>query len=84
LLGIGKQGGAYLRALLIHGTRFTLRTTGNKRAPRNRWVAGVSERHRWNIAVALSNENARIAWCFPTRGGRYGGRVAEMTGVTEE
>jgi transposase len=85
LSGISKRGDAYLRTLLIHGTRAALRTAGNKTDPRSRWAVGVSERRHRNIAaVALANKNARIAWALLSRGGTFdpeqGRRLAESPG----
>jgi transposase len=60
LLGISKRGDRYLRTLLIHGARTTLRHAGRKRDSCSRWVVGLRERRGPNIAaVALANKNAR-------------------------
>jgi len=63
LLGISKRGDSYLRKLLIHGARATLRWVRLKTDRRSQWVRGLIERRGKNkAAVALANKNARIAW----------------------
>jgi transposase len=72
LLGISKRGDRYLRTLLIHGARTTLRHAGSKRDSCSRWVVGLRERRGPNIAaVALANKNARVLWALLTRGEEY-------------
>jgi transposase len=62
LLGISKRGDVYLRTLLIHGARATLRWIGLKTDRRSKWVRGLIDRRGKNkAAVALANKNARIA-----------------------
>ena len=73
LLGISKRDDRYLRKLLIHGARATLRGAGLKTDPRSQWIRGVLERRGWNrTAVAAANKNARIVWALLSRGGVYG------------
>jgi len=68
LLGISKRGDPYLRKLLIHGARATLRFASRKHDRRSRWVAGLMERKHVNVAaVALANKNVRTAWALLTR-----------------
>ena len=63
LLGISKRGDVYLRKLLVHGARATLRWVGLKTDRRSQWLRGLIERRGKNkAAVALANKNARIAW----------------------
>jgi transposase len=63
LLGSSKRGDVYLRPLLGHGARATLRWVGLKTARRSQWVRALSERRGKNKAAgALANKNARIAW----------------------
>jgi transposase len=63
LLGISKRGDVYLRTLLIHGARATLRWIRLKTDRRSTWVRGLIDRRGKNkAAVALANKNARIAW----------------------
>ena len=72
LLGISKRGDRYLRTLLIHGARTTLRYVGRKRDPRSRWAGKLKERRGPNIAaVALANKNARVLWALLTRAEEY-------------
>lgn len=64
LLGISKRGDTYLRTLLIHGARSALRTA-HRKSIGERWLNSLVERRHRNIAaVALANENARIAWAL--------------------
>ena len=64
LLGISKRGDVYLRTLLIHGARSTLRT-----AKPDTWGAGLAERSNKNLAaVALANKTARVVWALLAHG----------------
>jgi transposase len=77
LLGISKRGDSYLRKLLIHGARATLRFAGLKTDGRSRWIQGLLERRGWNrTAVAVANKNARIVWALLSRGGIYQERAS--------
>ena len=70
LLGISKRGDSYLRKLLIHGARATLRWARTKTDSRSQWIRGVLERRGWNrTAVAVANKHARIVWALLSRGG---------------
>jgi transposase len=72
LLGISKRGDRYLRTLLIHGARTTLRHLRRKGDRRSRWVAALSARRGPNIAaVALANKNVRVMWALLTSGEEY-------------
>jgi transposase len=67
LLGISKRGDTYLRKLLIHGARATLRWVGLKTDRRSQWVrALVARRGKNKTAVAVANKNARIVWVVLT------------------
>jgi transposase len=67
LLGISKRGDSYLRKLLIHGARATLRWVGRKTDRRSQWIRQLSERRGPNrTAVAVANKNARIVWALLT------------------
>ena len=67
LLGISKRGDRYLRKLLIHGARATMRWVGLKNDSRSQWVRALIARRGTNRAVvALANKNARIAWVLLT------------------
>jgi transposase len=77
LLGISKRGDSYLRKLLIHGARATLRFAGLKTDGRSRWIQRLLERRGWNrTAVAVANKNARIVWALLSRGGLYQERAS--------
>ena len=72
LLGISKRGDSYVRKLLIHGARATLRWARTKADHRSQWIRGLLERRGWNrTAVAVANKNARIVWALLSRGGVY-------------
>jgi transposase len=67
LLGISKRGDVYLRTLLVHGARATLRWIGLKTDRRSQWVRALIERRGKNkAAVAVANKNARIVWVLLT------------------
>jgi transposase len=69
LLGISKQGDAYLRRLLVHGARSVVKqiqptSTG--------WLADLLRRRPKNVAVvAQAQKNARTAWALLARGETY-------------
>jgi len=72
LLGISKRGDSYIRKLLIHGARATLRWARTKTDSRSRWIRGLLERRGWNrTAVAVANKHARIVWALLSRGEIY-------------
>jgi transposase len=78
LLGISKRGDGYLRKLLIHGARATLRWVGLRTDSRSQWIRGVLARRGWNrTAVAVANKHARIVWALLSRGGVYGANASE-------
>jgi len=65
LMGISKRGDCYLRTLLIHGGRTVVRVAHQHQDRRNRWVSELEQRRGKNIsAVAVANNNARIAWAL--------------------
>ena len=67
LLGISKRGDSYLRKLLIHGARATMRWVGLKTDRRSQWMRQLVERRGKNrTAVAVANKNARIVWALLT------------------
>ena len=67
LLGISKRGDSYLRKLLIHGARATIRWVGRKTDRRSQWIRQLVERRGKNrTAVAIANKNARIVWALLT------------------
>ena len=72
LLGISKRGDTYLRKLLVHGARATLRWAPLKTDHRSQWLREVIARRGANrAAVAVANKNARIVWALLSRGGVY-------------
>ena len=67
LLGISKRGDSYLRKLLVHGARTTIRWVGRKTDRRSQWMRHLVERRGKNrTAVAVANKNARIVWALLT------------------
>jgi transposase len=77
LLGISKRGDRYLRKLLIHGARATLRWVKLQTDKRSQWIRGLLARRGWNrTAVAVANKNARIVWALLSRGGAYGAHAS--------
>ena len=69
---MSKRGDKYVRKLLMHGARATLRWAKTKADGRSQWLRGVLERRGWNrTAVAVANKNARIVWAVLRRGEVY-------------
>src|SRR5262247_3461315 len=67
LLGISTHGDTYLRKLLVHGARATIRWVGRKTDRRRQWMRHLLERRGTNrTAVAVANKNARIVWALLT------------------
>ena len=67
LLGISKRGETYLRKLLVHGARATIRWGGRKTDRRSQGMRQRLERRGNNrTAVAVANKNARIVWALLT------------------
>jgi transposase len=72
LLGISKRGDRYLRKLLVHGARATLRWVDTRSDDRSRWLkALVARRGKNRAAVALANKNARIVWALLAHSQEY-------------
>jgi transposase len=72
LLGITKRGDRYLRTLLIHGARASLRWSALKTDSYSCWAARIKATRGPNVAaVAMANKNARILWASLNRGERY-------------
>lgn len=72
LLGISKRGDGYLRKLLIHGARSTVRWLGDKTDRRSQWIRElVTRRGKNRAAVAVANKNARIVWVLLSRSEVY-------------
>jgi len=69
---ITKKGDAYLRTLLIHGTRAVLSTIKDKDDRLSCWTKTLIERRGYKrAAVALAAKNARIVWAMMIRGETY-------------
>lgn len=72
LLGISKRGDTYIRTLLIHGARSTIKHVGTKEDGKSKWLKALKERRGTNIAsVALANKNARVVWALLAKDGCY-------------
>jgi transposase len=77
LLGISKRGDVYLRKLLVHGARATLRWIDTKHDERSQWLkALIARRGKNRAAVALANKNARIVWALLAHHQEYRSRTA--------
>jgi transposase len=64
---ITKRGDAYLRTLLIHGSRNLVRA-----AKPPAWIAEMLKRRPFNVvATAVAHKLARIAWSIATHGGTF-------------
>ena len=69
---ITKKGDAYLRTLLIHGTRAVLSTIKDKDDKLSCWTKTLIERRGYKrAAVALAAKNARIVWALMARNETY-------------
>jgi transposase len=76
-LGISKRGDRYLRKLLVHGARATLRWVDTKDDARSRWLrALIARRGKNRAAVALANKNARIVWALLAHDQAYHAQVS--------
>lgn len=63
LLGISKRGNAYLRRLLVHGSRSCLLHLDRSRDRLGGWLGRLQSRmHNNKAVVALAAKVARIAW----------------------
>jgi len=76
LLGISKRGDGYLRSLLIHGARSVIHHIRRRLkvgwSGGNPWVEQLLQRcHVNEVAVALANKMARIAWVLLNRNENY-------------
>ena len=77
LLGISTRGHIYLRKVLVHGARATLRWVDTKHDDRSRWLRALLARRGKNrAAVALANKNARIAWALLAHNQGYRAQTA--------
>ncbi len=72
LLGISKRGDSYIRKLLIHGERASIRCIETKKDSRSNWVKNLIIRRGVNrAAVALANKNARTIWVILAKGEHF-------------
>ncbi len=63
LARISKRGDVYLRTLLVHGARSALNHTARRTDRKSRWAEELRKTKSFNqVAVALANKHARIAW----------------------
>jgi transposase len=77
LLGLSKRGDVYLRKLLVHGARATLRWIETKHDERSQWLKALMARRGKNrAAVALANKNARMVWALLAHNQEYRSRTA--------
>ncbi|PRW92722.1 IS110 family transposase [Pseudomonas fluorescens] len=71
LLGMSKRGDAYLRTLMIHGSRSVIYRASQKNDP-DSWLIKLIKRRNVNVAaVALANKTARIVWALLTHKSEY-------------
>lgn len=69
---ISKHGDSYLRRLLVHGARATLRWSRRDKEKRSHWLNGMLDRRPTNVVlVAMANKNARIIWAMLARSETY-------------
>lgn len=72
LLGMSKRGDSYLRTLLIHGARSVLQQVERHPERADPKLKQLLARRPKNVvAVALANQNARIAWALLAHGRDY-------------
>ncbi len=65
LLGISKRGDVYLRNLLIHGARSTMKHVDKRSDARSQWSQSLLTRRHQNVAtVALANKMARTVYAL--------------------
>ena len=85
LLGISKRGDRYLRTLLIHGARATLRFAARKRDPRSRWISAIegTTRHEYRGGGIGQQERARAVGAARAQRGlpRPGRRLKRAPGT---
>ena len=72
LLRTGKRGDAYLRSILIHGSRSAVSHAKHKDDRLSRWMTELSVRRHPNVAaVAMANKTVRMAWAMMRNGSDY-------------
>lgn len=69
---ISKRGDGYLRRLLVHGARATLRWSRTDKDKGLSWQQALLARRPTNVVlVAMANKTARIVWAMLTRRETY-------------
>lgn len=72
LFGISKRGDKYLRKLLVHGARVTLRHLAKYKDQTSVWATNLKQQKGSNkAAVALANKNARVIFALLSKGEVY-------------
>ena len=72
LKGISKRGDVYLRSLLVHGARASLRWAPQKTDKTSKWATEKLATKGWNkSSVALANKNARTIWAVLAHNQEY-------------
>ena len=70
--GISKRGDAYLRRLLIHGSRAVVKYSFKKTDGQSTWLNEVISRRGTHKAIAAqANKTARIIWAVLTKGAPF-------------
>lgn len=69
---ISKRGDTYLRTLLIHGARSSLRALQRRPLQQSPWLARLLLRRHPNVVtVAMAHKHARIIWAMLTSGSGF-------------
>jgi transposase len=69
---ITKSGDAYLRSLLVMGSRAVLNAAKGKTDSISRWATALAERvGYWKAVVAIAAKNARMAWAVLAKGENF-------------
>lgn len=69
---ISKHGDGYIRRLLVHGARASLRWSRRDKEKRSPWLEAMLARRPTNVVlVAMANKTARIAWAMLARQQAY-------------
>jgi transposase len=69
---ITKSGDAYLRSLLVMGSRAVLNAAAGKTDSISRWATALAERvGYWKAVVAIAAKNARMAWAVLAKGENF-------------
>lgn len=72
LHGISKRGDVYIRTLLIHGARISLRYAHRHNDKQSRWALDLMQRKGTNrTVVAMANKNARVIWALIAKDEEY-------------